>query len=57
MIAGQPATCVTIPLAGATTTYCALDNGPLARLDAADVVVTMTGFDAAADESTFERAG
>jgi hypothetical protein len=53
-IAGQPATCVAVPVTGATETYCALDGGPLARLDGADVRIDMTSWSATADESQFE---
>lgn len=48
-IAGQRATCVTIPVATATSTYCALDNGVLARLTAADLRVEMTRYAETAD--------
>jgi hypothetical protein len=56
-VGGQAATCVSIPVTGATTTYCALDSGPLARLDAPDVSIELTSYDAAADESLFQRPG
>jgi hypothetical protein len=39
---------------GTTETYCALDGGPLARLDAADLRIDMTSWSATADESQFE---
>jgi hypothetical protein len=54
-IAGQTATCVAVPVTGATETYCALDGGPLARLDAADVDIELTGWSAMPDESQFAR--
>jgi hypothetical protein len=53
-IAGQQATCVAVPVTGETETYCALDGGPLARLDAADLRIEMTSWAATADESQFE---
>jgi hypothetical protein len=56
-IAGQTATCVAVPVTNATETYCALDNGPLARLDAADVKIEMTSFSPTPDESKFDRSG
>jgi len=56
-IAGQPATCVTVPVSGGQSTYCALDTGPLARLDAADRVITMTNYAPSADATAFTRPG
>jgi hypothetical protein len=53
-IAGQQATCVAVPVTGSTETYCALDGGPLARLDAADLRIDMTSWSATVDESQFE---
>jgi hypothetical protein len=54
-IAGQPATCVAVPVTNATETYCALDGGPLARLDAPDVSIEMTSWSPTPDESRFDR--
>jgi hypothetical protein len=54
-IAGRTATCVAVPVTGATETYCALDGGPLARLDAADVNIELTAWSAIPDESQFAR--
>jgi hypothetical protein len=56
-IAGQAATCVAVPVTNATETYCALDDGPLARLDAADVKIEMTSWSSTPDESKFSRSG
>jgi hypothetical protein len=56
-IGGQSATCVTIPVTGAASTYCALDSGPLARLDAADLSIEMTSYSPSLDESLFARSG
>lgn len=56
-VAGEAATCVTIPITGGSSTYCALDSGPLARLDAADVAIDMTTYSPAAAESLFLRPG
>jgi hypothetical protein len=56
-VAGQPATCVAIPVNGGPTTYCALDSGPLARLDAADVVIEATTWSPDADQDAFDRPG
>ncbi|HEU4842073.1 MAG TPA: hypothetical protein VFT09_11540 [Ilumatobacteraceae bacterium] len=55
-IAGQPATCVAVPVTERIETYCALDNGPLARIDAADVLIELTAYANVADESKFARA-
>jgi hypothetical protein len=52
-IAGQPATCVGVPVTGATETYCTLAGGPLARLDAADVKIDLTGWSATPDQAQF----
>lgn len=54
-IAGQPATCVAIPLPGSSSTYCALDSGVLARLDAADVAIDLTAYATEPDELQFAR--
>ena len=55
-IAGQPAGCVTIPLTSRTETYCALDVGPVARLDAADVHIELTAYSPTPDEAKFARS-
>jgi len=52
-IAGQPATCASVPVSGGTKQYCALDAGPLARYDGNDVVVELISFDPTPDESKF----
>ena len=54
-VAGQTATCVAIPLAASTETYCALDSGPLARIDAADVRIELTSYSDVVDEAKFAR--
>lgn len=43
-IAGQPAACVTIPIARTATRYCALDAGPLASMRTTDVTIELTSF-------------
>jgi hypothetical protein len=53
-IAGQTATCVTVPVPDGTASYCALPSGALARLERAEVVVELTAFSAEPDESAFE---
>ena len=55
-IAGQQATCVAVPVTAATETYCALDGGPLARLDAADLRIELTSWSATVDESQFSAS-
>jgi len=54
-IAGQPATCVVVPVTGGESTYCALDTGPLARLDAADLKIDLTSYSPTADANQFVR--
>lgn len=56
-IQGESATCVAIPITDATTTYCVFDNGVLARLDAPDLVVTMTGYSPEVDETLYSEGG
>ena len=56
-IGGAAATCVEVPVTNANETYCALDDGPLARLDAADVDIELTAYSPTPDESRFARAG
>jgi hypothetical protein len=55
-VGGETATCVAVPVSGSTETYCALDAGPLARIDAADVRIELTSYSASADESKFARS-
>jgi hypothetical protein len=55
-IAGRPATCVVIPLTTGDETVCALDGGPLARIDAADLLIDMTSWSAAPEEAAFSRS-
>ena len=57
VVAGQTATCVAIPLASSTETYCALDSGPVARIDAADVRIELTAYSAVADEAKLTPTG
>jgi hypothetical protein len=54
-IAGQPATCVVIPVTGGDTTYCALNSGPLARLDGADLSIDLTKYSRRADAKQLRR--
>jgi len=51
--AGQQALCVDVPVTGGTVTYCALDNGALARYDGADLFIEMTETSDAVDETKF----
>jgi hypothetical protein len=55
-IAGQPATCVDVPLTGGTAVFCVLANGPLARLDDGAVSINLTQFAPTVDESLFATA-
>ena len=52
-IAGQSATCVDVPVPGGTSVYCALTNGPLARLDDGAVSINLTQYSPAIAESLF----
>lgn len=54
-IADQVATCVSIPVTGSTSVYCALDDGVLARLDGADVAIELTAYSPDPDEQQFAR--
>jgi hypothetical protein len=54
-IAGQPATCVVVTTSAGESTYCALDSGPLARLDSADQSIELTQYSPTADETQFEE--
>lgn len=53
-IAGQSATCVDVAQANNTAVYCALDSGPLAELDDADVRITLTSFSPTVDPQAFD---
>ena len=55
-IAGQPATCVDVPVPGGVSVFCALTNGPLAKLDDGAVNVSLTQYAPAVDESLFTTA-
>jgi hypothetical protein len=56
-ILGQTATCTAIPLDSAANTYCVLDNGVLARMDAGDLDVTLTAYEPGADAALFSPDG
>lgn len=53
-VAGRSATCVDIPLSGIEKTYCALDDGPLARYQGNDLTIVVTAFSDVPDEDAFE---
>ncbi len=50
VIAGLPATCVSVPVGSGSEQYCVLQTGGLARWDAADVHVELTAFQGVATE-------
>ena len=52
-IAGQPALCVDVTVAGGVAVYCALDSGLVARLDDGDVAVNLAEFGSRADPTRF----
>ena len=52
-LAGQDATCVTVPVGDGQETYCAVAGGHLAYLDASDVQVQLVTLTATADTSAF----
>jgi hypothetical protein len=55
--AGQSATCVEVPVSGGVSAFCALKNGPLARLDNGAVTIELTQYTPAVDESLFATTG
>jgi hypothetical protein len=54
-IAGQRATCVEVPVNGGASTYCALDSGALARLDAADLMIELSRYSPKVTEAQLRR--
>ena len=56
-IAGQSATCVDVPVTGGVSTFCALTNGPVARVDDGAVTIELTQYTPAVDESLFATTG
>lgn len=56
-IAGQSATCVDLPVTGGVSVFCALTNGPLAKLDDGAVKIELTQYTPAVDESLFATTG
>lgn len=56
-IAGQDATCVTVPVAGGTTEFCVLADGMLAKQDDASVLITLQLYGNSVDENTFVVPG
>lgn len=51
--ADRQALCVDVPVSGGTKSYCAFENGPLARYDGADLFIQAVSLDDAADEAAF----
>lgn len=56
-IAGQPATCVEVPLGDGSAIYCVLVDGALARFASADVTIELTRYVPDADEALFTTTG
>jgi hypothetical protein len=54
--AGQAATCVAVPLAPGTATFCALPSGVVAEQDDGSVRLTLTAFATTVDEALFSTA-
>lgn len=54
-IAGQPATCVGVTLTGGMKTYCVLDSGALARMDAGGtaVLIELKSYSPTVDQALF----
>jgi hypothetical protein len=52
-IAGQPAQCVDVAVAGGTKTYCALASGALAEFVGADVAIELTSYSPEPDTTQF----
>ena len=53
VIAGLPATCVTVPVGAGSELYCALETGGLARMDGADVHIELTTYEGVMTEALF----
>jgi hypothetical protein len=53
-VGGQRALCVAVPVNGGTKTYCALESGALARFDANDLLIELTGYSPTPDEVAFD---
>ena len=51
--ADRQALCVDVPVSGGTKSYCAFENGPLARYDGADLFIQAVSLDDDADETAF----
>lgn len=55
-VGDQAANCVDLAVTGGTVVYCVLDSGLLAKIDDADVAVTLTSWVPAVTESLFSTA-
>jgi hypothetical protein len=55
-IGGQAATCVDVAVTGGVKTYCALDNGLLARFVGADVTIELSSYSPEPDLTAFESS-
>jgi hypothetical protein len=55
-VAGQSGVCADVPVSGGTVTYCALDAGPLARYDGADLAIDLVDYSPTPDETKFETS-
>ena len=56
MLAGQTATCVAVPLAAGTASFCALPSGIVAEQDDGSVRLVLTSYAPAVDEALFSTA-
>jgi hypothetical protein len=52
-VGNQPVTCVDLSVTGGIVVYCVLDSGVLAKIDDADVAVTLTSWVPTATEALF----
>lgn len=56
-VGGAAATCVVVPIGGGSETYCATDQGVVARWDTAAIEVELEAIQASADPAAFAAPG